>query len=471
MKEIRALLGESDMRGPSGHSFSSNNIFSAGTCLECNLRVFLFETPCKCLVCGALAHRACLSRASLAGSLPCCTEVCLEETRGGGRAQFAATLAAEESPESTTDEGGHGACIPSLVDPMVDPSYKVRRALRASTLVGGTFLGSVVGIASGGVLLGGGGILAVGLKASMGTAGGITAYIHQRRKALLQGVVLPPTSDMVPVFWAERARELRAQSVFKFVASSFGHEDEQGILKLEGCALEEKVSFFVTKLLLNSQTVPGLLWVHLREAFEERAARPSEGHSQIFDALGLTHELIMAVFSYHSVLGASDEIAISTINSIDDVVFGELYGSVFGTIIEDYHEVDSGLEAKFQTLGDAQLRPQSEAAMCAMRSASNAKTALNKMRCFSRLVECIGTIDGTPLSADELIPALTRHVILSAGSVRVHAELAFVDAFCRDELLLLGREGYALTSLRACVQSLDAASDESQLRRALEKGT
>ena len=56
---------------------------------------------------------------------------------------------------------------------------------------------------------------------------------------------------------------------------------------------------------------------------------------------------------------------------------------------------------------------------------------------------------GAP-AAEELLAALSE-TLAAAQIAAPHAEAAFVHAFCRDRSLLLGVEGYALTSLEVAL--------------------
>ena len=56
---------------------------------------------------------------------------------------------------------------------------------------------------------------------------------------------------------------------------------------------------------------------------------------------------------------------------------------------------------------------------------------------------------GAP-AAEELLAALSE-TLAAAQIATPHAEAAFVHAFCRDRSLLLGVEGYALTSLEVAL--------------------
>ena len=101
----------------------------------------------------------------------------------------------------------------------------------------------------------------------------------------------------------------------------------------------------------------------------------------------------------------------------------------------------------------------SREALRALSLVSSARTALGKMRCFLRCVECTASAaTPSPPTADDLLPALARVVIFSEN-LKLHAELAFVQAFCRDELLLLGRGGYAVTSISVVLSSLTEAQN------------
>ena len=59
------------------------------------------------------------------------------------------------------------------------------------------------------------------------------------------------------------------------------------------------------------------------------------------------------------------------------------------------------------------------------------------------------------VNADDLLPAVAKHVVF-ARMPHVHSELAFIGRFCRDDPLVLGREGYAMATLAAAVRALEA---------------
>ena len=111
--------------------------------------------------------------------------------------------------------------------------------------------------------------------------------------------------------------------------------------------------------------------------------------------------------------------------------------------------------AETKTVG---LSEEALRVLAAMGHASH--TALDKMRAITRFVECVASSLPEPASADDLMPSLCLHVSAAAaakvGPVSMHAEIEFVELFCRDDLLLLGREGYALASVKGAVSALGA---------------
>jgi hypothetical protein len=51
-----------------------------------------------------------------------------------------------------------------------------------------------------------------------------------------------------------------------------------------------------------------------------------------------------------------------------------------------------------------------------------------------------------------------QHVV-AANIQHLHAEVAFIEEFSRDEQLLSGKEGYALITLQASLHYLDSLDD------------
>ena len=78
------------------------------------------------------------------------------------------------------------------------------------------------------------------------------------------------------------------------------------------------------------------------------------------------------------------------------------------------------------------------------------RTARGKLRALVAALNVLSEELGGAPAAEELLAALSE-TLAAAQIAAPHAEAAFVHAFCRDRSLLLGVEGYALTSLEVAL--------------------
>ena len=78
------------------------------------------------------------------------------------------------------------------------------------------------------------------------------------------------------------------------------------------------------------------------------------------------------------------------------------------------------------------------------------RTARGKLRALVAALNVLSEELGGAPAAEELLAALSE-TLAAAQIATPHAEAAFVHAFCRDRSLLLGVEGYALTSLEVAL--------------------
>ena len=78
------------------------------------------------------------------------------------------------------------------------------------------------------------------------------------------------------------------------------------------------------------------------------------------------------------------------------------------------------------------------------------RTARGKLRALVAALNVLSEELGGAPAAEELLAALSD-TLAAAQIAAPHAEAAFVHAFCRDRSLLLGVEGYALTSLEVAL--------------------
>ena len=86
----------------------------------------------------------------------------------------------------------------------------------------------------------------------------------------------------------------------------------------------------------------------------------------------------------------------------------------------------------------------------ALRAVTRRRTARGKLRALVEALNVLSEELGGAPAAEELLAALSE-TLAAAQITTPHAEAAFVHAFCRDRSLLLGVEGYALTSLEVAL--------------------
>lgn len=198
------------------------------------------------------------------------------------------------------------------------------------------------------------------------------------------------------------------------------------------------------------------------------------------DVHGVLRELTRVVLAWCPLLTASDEGAIQAVNCIDQRVFSETYGPVYGRIASGKaRESDATLAQRVRAeekLRKASALP-SVTAVCwpqvtsALRAVGAARTGRDKLGFFVQAVERISEALPPRSSTDTLLWSLCRHLAAAALTVdrvtgnsqdcggvaplaRPHAEVAFVEQFVRDESWLMGKAGYVLTTVDAALHVL-----------------
>ena len=105
----------------------------------------------------------------------------------------------------------------------------------------------------------------------------------------------------------------------------------------------------------------------------------------------------------------------------------------------------------------------SQSAIEALQSVPDAHTPTDKLLHCVEFLECVSvhfssTFQGKCIDADTLLLMVCQHVV-AASINHLHAEVAFIEEFSRDEQLLSGKEGYALITLQASLHYLDSLDD------------
>jgi hypothetical protein len=121
-----------------------------------------------------------------------------------------------------------------------------RQAQRASALVGATALGTIAGGFIGGAC----GIMAIG-RVTIALSGATVAY-RKARQEQLSGLIIPPPAEEIPLFWAEKALEVRKSRVWAHTHSRFTTADQEQQRQVDECLLEEKVNVNIFLVVLHT---------------------------------------------------------------------------------------------------------------------------------------------------------------------------------------------------------------------------
>jgi hypothetical protein len=105
----------------------------------------------------------------------------------------------------------------------------------------------------------------------------------------------------------------------------------------------------------------------------------------------------------------------------------------------------------------------SQLAIVALQSLPPAHTPTEKLVHCVEFLECISlhfstTYRGKCIDADTMLLMVCQHILV-ANVPHLHAEVAFIEEFSRDEQLLSGKEGYALITLQASLHYLDSLEE------------
>ena len=100
----------------------------------------------------------------------------------------------------------------------------------------------------------------------------------------------------------------------------------------------------------------------------------------------------------------------------------------------------------------------SESALSCLKMLPEARTTAEKLFYSVQFLECVSVhfsalFRRKCIDADVLLSMVCQH-ILAASEVNLHAEVAFIEEFSRDEQLLRGKEGYALITMQASLHYL-----------------
>ncbi len=177
------------------------------------------------------------------------------------------------------------------------------------------------------------------------------------------------------------------------------------------------------------------------------------------DAHWLLRELASTLFKACPRLFATKEASMCAHTEMDRLVFPSIYSVVFRDVCTIQRSQDESLSVRLFELRHAKGSPPEE--LCnqevlqALREVQEKLTSYEKLQCFLRAAEALAHSldDKYNATADVLLTGLATHLMWCRVNA-LCAELYFVESFVRDEWWLLGKEGYALTSIEAALHML-----------------
>ena len=265
---------------------------------------------------------------------------------------------------------------------------------------------------------------------------------------------------------------------------------------------KDKVFLLVNRILNDKTSLPGyqyrfLIMKHKRRTmFGEYDTRctinTAAKRSCRQDAHGIIKHVTATLLEVRPGLASSSTMTELTASAVEALIFGELYNECFDEIIDQTRENGESLTAKVEYLRrrcnndgcstvlrnddqeDATTTtatsppPISLSAIAALQLLPKAHTPTDKLLYCVEFLELISAYYSSSsfnngntnkcIDADSLLAMVCQHVV-TANIPHLHAEVAFIDEFSRDEQLLSGKEGYALITLQASLHYLDSLEE------------
>lgn len=253
-------------------------------------------------------------------------------------------------------------------------------------------------------------------------------------------------------------------------------------------AVREKVFLLVNRILNDKMSLPGYIYRHLILKhkriimFDESASDQSliDGEDNIdssricrTNAHNIIKHVTATLLEVRPGLSSSSIMTELSADAVELLVFGELYSDIHEEIVQQTKEQDTNLSKKVRDLCDhvkdsdvesgVESSAISQPAIAALRELPQVHTPAEK------LSHCVGFLEsisehfstlyqGKCIDADTLLVMVCQHVVASNVD-HLHAEVAFLEEFSRDEQLLSGKEGYALITLQASLHYLESLEE------------
>jgi hypothetical protein len=310
--------------------------------------------------------------------------------------------------------------------------------------------------------------------------------------------------------FCENARHSHHRGLFSFLprdskaANRERYEREFDIVTTDEIEIPtaDKVLLLVSRNLNNKDSLPGHVYRQLLEKLKERAAsrgsieeisksmpQLTEGNvehssersatdlirARRHDAHAVIKHVTATLLEVRPSFAASAAMTEYTATAVEALVFGEIYDLVMEEIEAEFNDKDNKLLVKVSAFEEKQAQGESghenykaatsEGAVQALHQLPEAHSPVDKLRYCVEFLEKISdyfsaeqSSKQAAMGADSLLKLVCQHILV-AKVHGIHAQIAFLDEFARDEHLLRGKEGYALVTLQASLHFLDASSD------------
>ena len=289
------------------------------------------------------------------------------------------------------------------------------------------------------------------------------------------------------------------------------YQKDIDIIKAEAgeLTMKDKIFLLVNRILNDKLSLPGYQYRYLILKHKRRTMFGTNDDNHVVptadvndheydepslrscrqDAHGIIKHITATLLEVRPGLASSSTMTELTACAVETLIFLELYDDCLGEIKLQMEEKDENLVAKMKALkkkyssaertttsvgnnnsiskdGDAIVpftTTVSKLAIVALQSLPPAHTPTEKLLHCVEFLECISihfstTFHGKCIDADTMLLMVCQHVLV-ANVPHLHAEVAFIEEFSRDEQLLCGKEGYALITLQASLHYLDSLEE------------
>jgi len=242
---------------------------------------------------------------------------------------------------------------------------------------------------------------------------------------------------------------------------------------------KDKVFLLVTSSLNDKRSLPGYVYRELIGEVKSRARARTDGsttdaakdtdvYSRAMrqDIHGIIKHITATLLEVRPGFCSSPRITELSAMAIETIVFGEVYDHVMEEIKRETSDKDMARSKKVNILMDTAnalgidiYAHISEDAIRSIEMLPSYHSVEEKLRCCVELLQLVSDVGcNANMGADFLLTLVCQHLAL-AKVPYLNAECAFLEEFAKDEILLQGKEGYALVTIQASIHFLNATKN------------